>query len=213
MSVSDVIARSRSKLWKKSPRRSQSTSVTRVSEDLCSGISSSRRVQCESVTSCSFVSARSSDRSDTFAPLRLSFRTFRQRPRPVRSVTALPSAVRAVSFGSCSMPDRLVSRLALTSNTSTPQAGRLSSEVSDWNCTETTVRLGKYARSDRSRISPRRTVTVWPEGSTASAVSTPAAAASTPCCGAANQYRSPQTYSAVRPLRSATVSSPAGLPA
>ena len=123
---------------------------------------------------------------------------------------ALPSAVRAVSFGSCSMPDRLVSRLALTSNTSTPQAGRLSSEVSDWNCTETTVRLGKYARSDRSRMPPRRTVTLWPEGSVISAVST---AASTPCCGAANQYRSPQTYSAVRPLRSATVSSPAGLPA
>ena len=113
---------------------------------------------------------------------------------------ALPSAVRAVSFGSCSMPDRLVSRLALTSNTSTPQAGRLLSEVNDWNCTETTVRLGKYARSDRSRMPPRCTVTLWPVGSVISAVSTPAAAASTPLLWGGEPDRSPQTYSAVRPF-------------
>ena len=62
-------------------------------------------------------------------------------------------------------------------------------------------------------MSPRCTVTVCPDGSTTSAVSMPAAAASTLRCGAANQYRSPQTYSAVSPLRSATVSSPSGFPA
>ena len=46
-------------------------------------------------------------------------------------ISARPSASSAVSFGSCSMPARLVSRLALTSNASTPQAGRLPSVVSD----------------------------------------------------------------------------------